>query len=89
MKNRRFGTFTISRKMIETHPEIVKRIMGECIIVRAEMSYVRDAFEYTAISDWFDEVSEAAIPMEYGILFTKDGNNIKWAFTTFLQGEYK
>ena len=80
MKNRRLGTFKISRYMIENNPKIVKRVMSECIIVRAELSYVMDAIEYTAISDWFDEVQEGHIPMEYRITFVKDGNNIKWMF---------
>jgi len=79
-ENRRLGTFIVSSEMIENYPEIVKQIMGECIIVRAGFSYIEDAIEYTAISDWFDAIPINNVPMKYNIIFVKDGNNIKWSF---------
>ena len=77
---RRFGVFSINLDMINDHPKIVKRIMGECIVVKAEMIYIKDCIEYTAISDWFDVCELGWEPRIYRIVYHKEGNNIKWIF---------
>ena len=80
MVNRRLGTFKIDIRIIDTQPKVVKQIMGECIIVRAEMRYETNSIHYTAISDWFDEIPEGSMPMNYVIQFVTDGINVKWCF---------
>ena len=76
MKSRHIGYFNISVDLIETNPTLVKRIMGECIIVKAEFYYISDQIHYTAISNWFDELPLGHQPLEYAIKFI--GN--KWMF---------
>ncbi len=43
----------------------VKRIMGMCVIIRAEMDYQYNRFEYVAICDLFDEVSHTQSAPHY------------------------
>ncbi len=69
---RRLGVFRITDEIIRQHPRIVRRIMGECIIVRAEYVYYDNAIHYVAISEWFDFVPSGWRPMEYDICFTRD-----------------
>jgi hypothetical protein len=59
--NNRIGRFSISNELIYSHIDDVKRIFDwlDCVVVRAEMVYWGGVVEYTAISDRFDEVSEA------------------------------
>jgi len=68
MKNRRLGKFTISSMMIERSPEIVRAVMGRCIIVRCEMLFEFDALEYVAISPDFDEVQPGMISPKYDVI---------------------
>lgn len=77
MKDRRIGKFRISINMIETNPELVKRIMGECIILEAEMKYIDESIHYTAISKWFNRTLLGEEAMTYSFKFV--GN--KWMFT--------
>ena len=76
----RCGKFFIGAHMIRKYPDLVKKIMGECIIVKAEMSYIRHGIEYEAISDWFDFVPQGEYAPEYTITIHKQGNNLKWMF---------
>ena len=54
---KRYGRFFIDRTFIESDPITVRKIMGRCIILRAEEDYVADAFKYLAISPDFDEIA--------------------------------
>ena len=58
ISERRLGKFSITRNVIYDNPELVKRIMGECIIVNATMKWHTDAIHYVAISDHFAVVQE-------------------------------
>ncbi len=57
--NRR-GTFSISMPVISTYPEVVMKIMSNCIIVRAEYLFMRECIMYEAYSLLFREVPEGA-----------------------------
>jgi len=54
---RRLGKFIINRELIEEYPKHVQRIMGMCVIYRAEYLMHREAIEYLAISDHFDPLT--------------------------------
>ena len=72
MKSRRFGKFSIHRKFIKDNPEIVREIMGECIILDARSDEVSDTIEYLALSDNFHEVKEGEIPQVYKITIVNE-----------------
>lgn len=57
----RLGVFRVPYEIIKEEPEFVRKVMGECIIVRAEYMYVYKAIEYQAISDRFDEIEEGQL----------------------------
>lgn len=71
LNQRRVGKFSISRDMIENGPELVKQILGKCVVVRAEMMFDRDAIEYIAFCDEFDEVYLGSRPPSYAIECSK------------------
>jgi len=77
----RRGKFFISRKNLVQYPKVVKQIMGQCIIIRAEDMYAYNVIEYQAISDWFDEVPEGMLIPEYDLNFTYVDRSVKWMFS--------
>jgi len=84
----RFGVFIISGIFIVNHPDIVKQIMGRCIIVHAAPEPHYDAVKYQAISDDFDEVKLGVIIPEYELLMEKDSvGNIAWEFKRIEAGD--
>jgi len=64
-KSNRIGTFKLPQEMLEREPWLIKRIMSQCIILRAEFMYSSRSIEYQAISMLFDECQEACIAPEY------------------------
>lgn len=48
--------------------QAVKTIMQHMIIVHAQADFMRDAIEYQAFSELFDEVDEACIIPEYELM---------------------
>jgi hypothetical protein len=72
-ENRRVGRFEISRKLIEDRPDIVRSIMGRCIVIRCETIYYTDAIEYTALSPDFNEVPEGRTIPRYVIEVSENG----------------
>lgn len=61
----KIGKFSISDELVKQNPEAVKKVMGQCVILRAEFIYSSRVFEYEAISDLFEEVDEGCISPEY------------------------
>ena len=61
IRNRHIGRFMIGLDMFQGNDVklVVRRILSEVVVVRAELSVVADAIEYTGISEkYFDEVKE-------------------------------
>ena len=74
---KRRGRFKISRRMIENDPMLIKRIMGEMIIVRAELMWIGDEIEYVAYSKLFDIIPEQEESPFYKIIFMMDKGKVK------------
>jgi len=79
LRDRRIGKFRISIDVIEKNPTLVKRIMGECIIIEAELKYIDDSIHYAAISDHFNKTELGEMVMEYDIIVIEN----KFMFTTY------
>ncbi len=73
----RVGNFRVRRTLIEQAFDEFMKIMGQMIIVRAELVYDRDAFEYTAISPLFEIVPESETPPEYTFETRIDNGELK------------
>ena len=65
----RRGRFRVSVHLINEQPEDVKKIMAHFIILRADMDFGFDAFNYHALSDLFDEVESGYLLPEYEISY--------------------
>ena len=75
---KRLGFFALKRLLIERDPETVRAIMGRCIIVRCEMMYSYDNFEYWALSPDFDEVPENETAPVYDVIISDGGKRIEF-----------
>lgn len=73
---RRLGRFRIAGVMLKNRPVDVLRVMGKCIVVRAEYLYEADAIEYTAISEHFAPLPEGFVVPTYRWVFQSDGHLI-------------
>jgi len=63
-RDKKYGKFKLDQDTFDSDPNIIKRIMGKCIILRAESLFCEASIEYYAISDCFDVVKESeAIPI--------------------------
>ena len=62
---KRFGRFTISKKLILECPWVVQRIMSQCIIILAYIKIGEESIEYQALSYRFDLVDENEGAPEY------------------------
>lgn len=65
IENKRIGKFKISDEMINHSTDVVKGIMGECIIIGAKRDENNRRMEYFAINDRFQEAAGYANPPEY------------------------
>ena len=72
MVNQRVGKFNIDRYLIDNDPSSVRKIMGQCIVIRAEHMFMNDAVEYIAISDHFDNRERGALIPEYNVIINKE-----------------
>ena len=65
MRNRQIGKFYINADLIDDAALLVRLIMANVIVVRAEFRYDRNAIEYIAISDQFEPIGQASEPKLY------------------------
>ena len=72
----RKGTFSVTRRLIEENPNVVMRMMGNVLIVKAEAQYMNDTIEYHAYSPWFDKCHPAVCAPEY----TVESNGVDFMF---------
>ena len=61
----RQGSVELSRKFIESNPEVVMKMLGKMIIARAERLYMTDSIKYEGWSPWFDLVPQGCIGRQY------------------------
>lgn len=72
--DRRRGRFSIDASLAREFNTGAKRVMGLCIIVRAELMFNTDRIEYHALSERFRQLAENEVIPEYVWYFTHDGN---------------
>ena len=75
-RTRRMGRFTVHCELIESSWEILLTLMAKVVVVRCEQLYDRDCFEYTALSELFEEVPMGYLPPMYQIIFTREGDKL-------------
>lgn len=62
---RRLGRFSVPESFVRSHPEVIMKVMAECVVIRCELRYDIMTFEYAAISPHFAEVPEYLTPPAY------------------------
>ncbi len=77
----RYGNFSITIDLIENNPDIIRQVMGECIILRAEHIYATRAIEYQAWSPKFELLDEVEPIPEYIIKVTTTSINREVIFS--------
>jgi hypothetical protein len=68
-KVKRAGVFYLPFEVLESFDTSAKRIMGKCIVFRAETLWHMQQVEYYAISDCFEEVPEGQVIPHYEWIF--------------------
>lgn len=71
-KSRRIGRFHLDCSLARENSTVSKRVMGKCIILRAEAMLPADVIEYVAVSDHFRELEEGSMIPLY--MWTIDGD---------------
>lgn len=79
---RRYGRMVIDRHIMEANMDFMKKLMSVIIVLRCEMLYCRDAFEYFFYSDLIPPLSKGQEVPEYtaiydnnqGVRFERSGN---------------
>jgi hypothetical protein len=70
---RRYGRFAAPGDWARDFNTELKRVMGQCIVFRAEHLFDRDQIEYWAASEHFRHVPLGEVAPEYRWFFTDDG----------------
>lgn len=73
MHARRYGRFTAPAQWAYEFRTELKRVMGMCIVFRAEHLFHSDQIEYWAACEHFRLLPLGEIPPEYRWHFTADG----------------
>jgi len=64
-KTMRRGRFSLLIRDVENNSLAIRRIMGQCVIVRAEMMFMNGSIEYDATSWRFREVEQGFVIPNY------------------------
>jgi hypothetical protein len=67
---RRFGRFTAPAELAHTFSTDLKRVMGKCIVFRAEHLFHTNKIEYMAASEHFRPVPLGEVVPEYRWIFS-------------------
>lgn len=70
---RRFGRFTAPASWAHEFRTELKRVMGLCVVFRAEHMLYSDQIEYLAASEHFRHVPRGEVCPEYRWIFTDEG----------------
>ena len=73
---RNLGKFTIPAPLIQRSPDLVKQIMGSCIVLDADFQVWSQNIEYVAMSDSFEKVDEGGVIPTYVATIT--GDELTW-----------
>ncbi len=69
--------------MLEDNLQLMHEVMKNCIVVRCEMRYDIDGFDYTAICKDFDEVPPGEMAPYYTPIFHEVDDDYGKVYTVF------
>jgi hypothetical protein len=74
--DRRIGRFYIHLSTLNRNPAMLRQLFAQCIVLKAEISYERDAIEYHAICDQFRQINIAESAPVYAADFHSENGFI-------------
>ncbi len=74
----KLGQFEIGIDVIKEMPEVVKRIMSECIVMRAEFVYGTQVVVYHALHDDFEDREHGSPIPVYEPSYDSDTDTLDW-----------
>lgn len=72
------GRFTIPAQVLDDEPDIVRRIMGECIILRAEFILSEQSVVFDARHDDFEVREKGADVQVYNPVYDTEKDVLNW-----------
>lgn len=79
LPERRYGKFTIDAETLTAAPDVVRKVMGECIILRAEFRFTHNDIEYEAWCPAFEPSPLGAVPPIYDVVYSDETDSVTWA----------
>ena len=74
IKDRHIGKFMISLDLINDKPGMIRRIFRSMIVLKADLNWLANAIEYTAVSrKYFREVAPGCDAPKYYFRIGQDG----------------
>ena len=79
----RIGRFDIAMAIIDKRPDLARRVLGECVVLRAECMLSQAAIEYVARCSAFAVVEDGDRVPDYDIEIDEDAGTITWVRKPF------
>ncbi|MCO5157903.1 MAG: hypothetical protein M9945_14335 [Aquamicrobium sp.] len=79
LPERRYGKFSIEQDVLIQAPDIVRKVMGECVILRAEFRFQMNQTDYEAWSPGFDPVPDGQEPPSYDVVYSDETDTVTWS----------
>ncbi|MCP4116472.1 MAG: hypothetical protein GY737_13890 [Desulfobacteraceae bacterium] len=73
MIEKRRGIFTLDIRFMRSEPEVISKVMGNCVIWRAEAKYLSEQVVYEATSPQFDPIELGEMMPEYDVIVHRTG----------------
>lgn len=71
---KRRGQFAISQECFEDALDSVRALLANVVVIRCDMDFASDGFEYTALCEDFEPVELGRSSPHYLVSFTKQGD---------------
>lgn len=78
LSDRRLGRFRIDLEIINESPEVVRRVMRDVIVIRAETMLMDAVIDYHAQCEAFDPVPQGEEAPAYDILYDVEADTVSW-----------
>lgn len=79
IKDRRIGRFKISLEIINEHPDVVRKVMGACIILQADNNFATDEVTYVALCEDFLPMEDGEEIRYYDLEYDADEEAVNWS----------
>jgi len=75
---RRRGRFELASELLADCPGVVMKAFAGVVVTRCEHNYDRQAFDYTAVSPYFDLVEDGEPAPHYDATYDEVAGTVTW-----------